>query len=109
MILGGIIIPEGNVVAFNASMQKYREEYHMSAELKWSKVSRGKLSEYMGFIDYFFANNDTNKVAFHSLIIDNNQIDHRRFAMFAVSLLIFPVASAVAIVGTPSDLVGYSQ
>src|SRR5687768_14187992 len=78
MVLGGILIPRDGVEGFNQSMAKYRSETKMFAELKWKKVSSGKLREYVRFVDYFFAQNNTDKVHFHSIIIDNTQVDHRQ-------------------------------
>ena len=80
MVLGGIIIPSGNIDAFNETMEKFRNENNMRAELKWSKVSNQKLSEYKVFVDYFFALNNTDKLHFHCIIIDNHQVNHKRFS-----------------------------
>lgn len=79
MIIGGIIIPLSEVSLFNETMKQYRLEQKMFAELKWSKVSNQKLGEYKRFIDYFFALNNTDKLHFHSIIIDNHQVNHRKF------------------------------
>ncbi len=79
MIIGGIIIPLSNVENFNATMKQYRLEQKMFAELKWSKVSNQKLLEYKRFIDYFFALNNTDNLHFHCIIIDNHQVNHRKF------------------------------
>lgn len=46
MVIGGIIIPSGSVNEFSQTMQKYRTEQKMFAELKWSKVTKGKESVY---------------------------------------------------------------
>lgn len=80
MALGGLIIRADNVANFNATMAKYRGETRMHAELKWTKVSAQKLPEYKRFIDYFFALNNANQVHFHCLMIDNHQVDHKRFS-----------------------------
>lgn len=79
MIIGGIIIPSSKVENFNATMKQYRLEQKMFAELKWSKVSNQKLLEYKRFIDYFFALNNTDNLHFHCIIIDNHQVNHRKF------------------------------
>jgi len=80
MVLGGLVIRATNVPNFNATMAKYRAETNMHAELKWTKVSPQKLPEYKRFIDYFFALNNANQVHFHTLLIDNHQVDHKRFS-----------------------------
>jgi len=80
MVLGGLVIRATNVPNFNTTMAKCRAETNMHAELKWTKVSPQKLPEYKRFIDYFFAVNNANQVRFHSLLIDNHQVDHKRFS-----------------------------
>lgn len=81
MVLGGIIIPADNLDSFNASMQQFRTEQRMFAELKWSKVSNGKLAEYKAFVDYFFSLNTTRKAHFHALIVDTHKLNHTAFNM----------------------------
>lgn len=80
MVLGGIIIPQETINTFNLTMQKFRDEQKMHAELKWSKVSEQKVSEYKRFVDYFFALNNTNKIHFSSLVIDTHQVNHKKFS-----------------------------
>jgi hypothetical protein len=80
MVLGGLIIEQSDVPKFDSTMKKFRVEQKMHAELKWTKVSRGKLREYEGFIDYFFALNSSDKVHFHSIILDNHAINHAKFS-----------------------------
>lgn len=80
MVLGGIIIPANNVAEFNQTMFKFRIEQNMKAELKWTKVSNQKLLQYKRFMEYFFALNNTDKLHFRSIIIDNHQVDHQRFS-----------------------------
>jgi hypothetical protein len=80
MVLGGIIIPSENVDQFNKTMKQFRIEQKMFSELKWSKVTNQKLSEYKRFVEYFFALNNTDKLHFHSIIIDNHQINYKKFS-----------------------------
>lgn len=79
MVLGGIIIPSSSVELFNKTMLKFRKENNMYAELKWTKVTDQKINEYKRFVEYFFALNNTDKLHFHSIIIDNHKINHRKF------------------------------
>jgi len=79
MVLGGIIIPSTSVEQFNATMRKFRDEERMFAERKWSKVSNHKISEYKRFAEYFFALNNNDKLHFHAMIVDNHQVDHKKF------------------------------
>lgn len=77
MIFSGIIIPEKTVDVFEKTMKKYRNQTNMHSELKWSKVSKQKLNEYKVFIDFFFALNNTDKIHFKSLAIDNHKVKHK--------------------------------
>jgi len=79
MVLGGLIIDAAEVNGFNDTMKKFRDEQNMHAELKWQKVTNQKLKQYKRFIEYFFALVNTDMLHFHSLIIDNNKVDHRKF------------------------------
>jgi len=79
MVLGGLIIPAEGVEVFNDTMEQYRKQTNMMAELKWSKVSDQKLAEYKTFIEYFFALNNTGRLQFHCMIVDNHQINHRKY------------------------------
>lgn len=79
MIIGGIIIPAESVQNFEATMQQYRAEQNMHAELKWSKVTNQKYKEYQRFIDYFFALNNTDKLHFKAIVIDNHQVNHHKY------------------------------
>ena len=79
MVLGGLIIPEEGIQIFNDTMELYRKKSNMMAELKWSKVSDQKLAEYKTFIEYFFALNNTDRLQFHCMIVDNHQVNHRKY------------------------------
>lgn len=79
MVLGGLIIPAREVEIFNATMKNFREEQKMFSELKWTKVSNQKIKEYKRFVDYFFALNNSDKLHFHCIIVDNHQVNHRKF------------------------------
>jgi len=79
MVLGGIIVLEPSISVINKTMAKYRLEQNMNSELKWSKVSPQKLKEYLRLIDYFFSLNNSNKLHFKSIVIDNHKVDHKKF------------------------------
>ena len=68
------------VADFAGTIQAFRHEQGMFAELKWTRVSSQKLPQYRRFVEYFFALNNTNRLQFHCIIIDNHLVDHRRFS-----------------------------
>jgi hypothetical protein len=79
MVLGGIVIPDDKLVSINQALQKYRREEHMTAELKWIKVTNRKFGKYKLFVDHFFALNIRDCAHFHSMILDSHQFNHRKF------------------------------
>lgn len=79
MVLGGIIIEADNIHALNTTMANFRQETKMFSELKWSKVKWQKLNEYKTFVDFFFALNNTDNLHFKSIVIDNHQLNHKKF------------------------------
>lgn len=50
-----------------------------SGELKWTKVSRGKLHAYMAAIDYHFDRLVADGAECHALIVDTTLLDHDHF------------------------------
>lgn len=79
MVIGGLIISQPDMGIVNATLQRFRDEEHMHAELKWTKVTNQKLDKYLRFVDFFFALNNTDRVHFHSVVIDNHQLNHHKF------------------------------
>ncbi len=80
MVIGGFILTVEDKDEFYDTIKKYREEQRMFAELKWTKVTQQKLPQYKRFIEYFFALNNTDKIHYHCIIIDNHQVDHKKFS-----------------------------
>lgn len=80
MVLGGTIMNNTDVPTFSSTMKKFRKENEMHAELKWSKVSEQRINEYKRFMEYFFALNNTDNIHFHCIIIDNHQVNYRKFS-----------------------------
>jgi hypothetical protein len=80
MVIGGLIINAETVEKFNNTIQKFRIEQKMFSELKWTKVSNQKIDQYKRFIEYFFALNNTDVIHFHSIVIDNHQVDYKKFS-----------------------------
>src|SRR5687768_2892297 len=47
-----------------------------ASELKWTKVSRGKLAAYQRTVDVFF---HTTEAQFHAVVVDTTKLDHNRY------------------------------
>jgi len=84
MVIGGIITLRSNESSLAEAMRLYRQAYNMHAELKWTKVSDQKLQEYRSLIDLFFSINRL--FDFKSIVINTQEIDHRRFNKSNVEL-----------------------
>lgn len=80
MVLGGLIIPKPTMNTVIETLKDFREEEGMRAELKWTKITNQMLPKYKRFVDYFFALNNNDKLHFHSIIIDNHQVNHKKFS-----------------------------
>jgi hypothetical protein len=80
MVLGGIMARAASIERIENTMRLFRTKHNMFAELKWTKVSNQKVEEYKSFVNLFFALNNSDIVQFHSIIIDNHQVDHRHFS-----------------------------
>jgi len=61
------------------TLQAYRDEHNMHAELKWAKVSPAKLDKYLKLVEYFFALNSSNHMHFHSIVFDSHAWRHGKY------------------------------
>lgn len=78
-VVGGLCMHRNTVETVQQSLQKYRKDHNMRAELKWSRVSNGKAAEYEALVDYFFALNNTNRIQFHAIVFDSWAANHRKY------------------------------
>lgn len=79
MVLAGIIIESQKVAKACQRINTLRKQLNMMAELKWTKVSKGKLSEYIAFVDLFFDLIESDQLHFHAMILDTHQFDHQAY------------------------------
>jgi len=78
MMFGGIIVLRTNLLRVQTALQNWRDENKIHAELKWTKVSKGKLEEYKRLVDVFFSVADEKIIAFKSVVFDTSQIDYKK-------------------------------
>jgi hypothetical protein len=78
-IVGGICLHRETLRRAYETMAAYRKKYGMHAELKWDKISPGKIEEYTALVAYFFAMNSTNHMHFHSICFDSHSWMHKKF------------------------------
>jgi uncharacterized protein DUF3800 len=79
LVIGGIIAPSADVFDLTNRILKTRLPELPNGEMKWGKVSRGKLAAYKRVVDFFFSAELQNQVHFHSLVVDTSKHDHARF------------------------------
>lgn len=80
MVLGAIWCPIEKTRKINVRIREIKNKHklHRNLEIKWTKVSKGKIEFYEDIINYFFDNNDLH---FRALIIpDKSKLNHKRFS-----------------------------
>ena len=79
MVLGAVWCPQCKLKEANQRNKeiKARNNVSLSMELKWTKISPGKLDLYKDLVNYYFDDDDLH---FRALIIpDKSKLDHQRF------------------------------
>ena len=76
MVLGAIWCPTDKVRPASVRLREIKTSHALPAdfEVKWSKVSPGKLAAYEALVDYFFDDDDLH---FRALVVpDNSKLNH---------------------------------
>jgi hypothetical protein len=101
MVLGALIVPGAEVAGAEHALSDLLADQHMRAELKWTKVSRGKLPAYRSMIAFYFDQLVPKGAEFHAVIVNCQELDHGTynegdaelgFNKFLFNLLHFRVA-----------------
>ncbi|MDO8420679.1 MAG: DUF3800 domain-containing protein [Parvibaculum sp.] len=80
LVLGAIVLPAQNTAEFSELFIKTRyPELNANSEMKWVKVSKGKISSYLRAVDLFFEKQYSTAPHFHSLVVDTSKINNRRY------------------------------
>lgn len=79
MLLGGLILLASDENDMAERFRSFRQEREMYAELKWTKVSGQKLTEYQAFVDIFFDVWEQGRTHFHAMALDTQKINHRKY------------------------------
>lgn len=77
LVLGCVVVALTESQALSDMIAKARLPELPHGEVKWTKVSRGKLLAYRRLVDSFFDNADL--AHFHALFVDTTRQDHRRW------------------------------
>lgn len=78
MVLGALMCAEDMRKQHNQNIRELKEKYGISSwnELKWTKVSSGKMGFYEELIDYFLCNSD---IKFRACVAPKDKLDHEYY------------------------------
>ena len=77
MVLGGVMCPASEKEEIFQRIKAIKKENELGhAEMKWSRVARGKIGAYRDLINFFF---DKESLRFRSVVIEKQQIDLQKF------------------------------
>ena len=79
MVIGGIFCLDAKKKDANDRIREIKKQYGIArdAEIKWNKVSPGKLDYYLELVEYFFSNSDLH---FRAIVIpDKRELCHDNF------------------------------
>jgi hypothetical protein len=79
LVLGGVVANTQSVEAANDCIAKLRLPELPHGEMKWGKVSKGKLKAYGRLAKGFWDNPELRPIHFHSLVVDTHHQDHAAY------------------------------
>lgn len=80
MALGSLIVPGELVAAAEKEIDALLSRHSMGgAELKWTKISKGKADAYRSLFDLYLNYLSPQGAEFHALLVPNDQLDHRTY------------------------------
>lgn len=77
--LGGIAVQQAKVGELNERLQKVKDHYGVTKEVKWTRISRGMLDFYRSYVDVFFDASAVDDMHFWSMYVDSHTFNHRKF------------------------------
>ena len=79
LVIGALVVETARAAELESRLQTILVESNTRGELKWGKVSAGKLPVYKALVDELLAATREGLVHFHALIVDNHAIDHHTY------------------------------
>lgn len=78
MVLGAVVCPVSLTKEVTRRLVELRQKHGLPKdfEIKWNKVSRGKLGFYLDVVDYFFDDDD---LEFRAVVAPKEGLDHVKF------------------------------
>lgn len=79
MVLGALVVPTEHCSTLIERVRAVRNPRFRDQEIKWTKLSASLAACYTNIIDEIFSRIDEIGIAYHSLIVNCSELDHRRF------------------------------
>jgi Protein of unknown function (DUF3800) len=76
MVIGGLWLPRAKRGEILASLRPIQQQYGITSELKWVKVSQTKLPGYQALVDAIAARPD---IHFRCIVVDKSKVDHDKY------------------------------
>jgi hypothetical protein len=76
MLIGGLWVPWDIEPSVRDTISGVRDQHHLRAEMKWTKVSRTMLPAYQDFVDALF---DNDRLSFKCIVLDTLTINPATF------------------------------
>ncbi len=79
MVLGAVWCPKKTTADINESIAKLKKKHGLSKyfEIKWTKISQGKIDFYIDLMNYYFENDD---IGFRAWVIpDKSILNHEKY------------------------------
>lgn len=79
MVLAGILSTAENALDFRDHMREWRVRTNMTKELKWTRVSSGRLLHYRDYVSNGLQRIHSQAFAFRSLVIKKSELDYAHY------------------------------
>lgn len=78
MVLGAVFCLKRETNSINKEIREIKKRHGLSSEyeMKWTKISEGKVNFFIDIIDYFFCNDSLH---FRGVLIDKKELNHEKF------------------------------
>lgn len=76
MLIGGLWVPWETEQSMRDALKSVRNSHRLTAEMKWTKISKSKLGAYLDYVDVFWK---FPQVRFNCIVIDTHELDYKKF------------------------------
>ena len=76
MVIGGLWLPRDHRHELLDRLRALQQEFHITGELKWGKLSQSRLAGYSALVDFLASRND---VHFRCIVVDKTRVEHDKY------------------------------